>query len=126
MTIKACARLHVASPPGASLIEGLPSTADAADQRRDTEKQQSGPDDRAGDLRLNDLGMRPGQNKESEHQLGGVPAADVEQAADGAAGALCELFGGTPDPIGEYGDGGRAGKEEPSRRRVNEVAQSKG
>jgi hypothetical protein len=67
MTVKAWARLHVASPPSGGLIEGLPSTADAADQRRDTEKQQSGPDDRAGDLRLNDLGMRPGQNKQSEH-----------------------------------------------------------
>jgi hypothetical protein len=100
MTIKVWARLHVASPPGASLIEGLPRTADAADQRRETEKQQSGADDRSGDLRPNDLGMRPGQNKESEHQLGGVPEAEVDQAADGAAGALCELFGGTPDPIG--------------------------
>jgi hypothetical protein len=42
-----------------------------------------------------------------------VAEADIEQATDGAAGALSELLSVTPDPISEYCDGGRAGRRVP-------------
>ena len=73
-------------------------------------------------MRLDDPGVRLPEIEEGEHQLGGVSKADVEQAAYGAARALGELFGGTPDPIGEYCDGSGAGKKDPAGRRLEEVA----
>ena len=70
--------------------------------------------------------MRPGEDKEGQYQFGGVAKADVEQPADGAAGALGQLVGGAAQPIGEHSDGGGAGQEDPAGRRVEDVAQSKG
>jgi hypothetical protein len=62
-------------------------------------KQQCRADDRAGDLRLDDPSMRPGEDEEGQYQFGGVAEADVEQSADGAAGALGKLVGGAAKPI---------------------------
>jgi hypothetical protein len=50
--------------------------------------------------------MRPRQDKNSERQYGSVAGADIQQATDRAAGALCELLGGAPVPVGEHPDGG--------------------
>jgi hypothetical protein len=99
---------------------------DAADQGRDAEKQQCRADDRAGDLRLDDPGMRPREDEEGQYQFGGVAEADIEQPADGAAGVLCKLIGGAAKPIGEHSDGGGTGEEDPAGRRVEEVAQRQG
>ncbi len=111
---------------GAGLAEGLPGSPEAADQRRDAEKEECGADDRAGNLRLHDTRLGMGEDEKREHELGGVAKADIEQTADGAAGALGELLGGAADPVGEHRDRDGAGKEDPAGRGIDEVAQSEG
>jgi hypothetical protein len=117
---------HRRQQTGAGLVEGLASAPNAADQGGNAEKQQCGADNRAGDLRLDDPDTRLPQDEEGEHQLGGITEADVEQAADRAAGTPRQLLGGAPKPIGEHGDGGGTGQEDPAGRRLEEIAQSQG
>ena len=70
--------------------------------------------------------IRLPQDEEGEHQLGGVTKADVEQAADRAAGAPRQLLGGAPKPIGEHRDGGGTGEKDPAGGRIDDVTQNKG
>ena len=70
--------------------------------------------------------MRPGEDEEGQYQFGGVAEADVEQPAEGAAGALRQLVGGAAKPICEHSDGGGTGQENPAVRRVEDIAESKG
>ena len=108
--------------PGVCLAKGLARAPETTGQGRDAEKQQCRTDNRPGDLRLDDANLRLPQDKEREHQLRDIAETDIEQSADGAAGAVRKLFGGTPDPVGEHGNGDGTGQEDPAGRRIEDVA----
>jgi hypothetical protein len=107
------------------LVEGLPRPPDAANQCGNSEEQQRRPDDRAGDLRLYHPGLRLGEDEERQHQFGDVAEADVEEPADGAAGPLRQLLGGSTHPVGKDADRGGPGDENPDRHCIEQVAQRK-
>ena len=101
--------------PDLRAAEGLLVAPEAADEYGDAEEQEAGADDRAGDLRLHDARLRLAQHEQREHEFGGVAEADVEQAADRAAGVLGDLLGAAPHPVGEDADRDETAEENPAR-----------
>jgi hypothetical protein len=63
---------------------------------------------------LNHLDLSLREDKKRKYQFRGIAETDVEQPTDGAAGPLCELLGGSAEPVGKDCDRGRRSDENPN------------
>ena len=98
---------------------------DAADHDGKAEAEQTRADDRAGDLRLDDMGFAARKHEKREDHFGERTESDVEQSADRGTDALRDLLGGPPDPVGQDRNGRGAGQEDPDRRNAEEALESR-
>src|SRR5262245_60165849 len=86
-------RVREMEEPGAGLIEGLPSPADATDQCGHAEKQQRGADDRSSDLRLNNFVCARGRTKRASTNSAVLPKLTLSKPpmAPPARSASCSV-----------------------------------
>jgi hypothetical protein len=98
--------------------------AGASDDDREAEAEERIADDRAGDLRLDDVRVPFEQHEDREHELGGVAERRVQQAADRRTGPVRDLPGAAANPFGERDDRRDAEHERPERPGTEQVVRA--
>src|SRR5437867_2644502 len=85
------------------------------------EPEETVADDRAGDLRLDDVRVSGAEHEDRDDQLRGVAERDVEQTTDRRANGGRELLRRSPNPLGQWNDAEHRGDEHPRGLRVHDV-----